>query len=227
MTMSEDKEWPKASLVRGLRHDIARYNAIANRIQELVEATGPEVVIIEDYAYSADNAHSDKLRELGGLVKRAVLRVEKEKMLVAPMAISMWKKVATGSGNATKLKSLVTACKFMNTSIDTLMSALRFDERVIARLSTCVTSCTTTTLAEHRSKLKRQRIEKRKQEAASFEEMFARAAARNGSGSSSSGTTSGDGCTVRAVAARDAVPTPVQDIADAVCLAVAAIVQTS
>lgn len=77
-----------------------------SRLWELAE--GADLVVIEEYAFSAHAAHAHELGELGGVVR---LTLHKRGVRWLPMPIKTMKRYATGNGNARKEVVLTAAVR--------------------------------------------------------------------------------------------------------------------
>lgn len=66
----------------------------------------PDIVVLEDYAYSKQSRSLSVLHEVGGVVKNALHNLEAPWIVATVTEV---KKLATGSGNASKAEMLIAA----------------------------------------------------------------------------------------------------------------------
>jgi len=78
------------------------------KILQLVIGDVADLVVIEDYAFHGQGAHSHELGELGGVIRLALFEAHIEFVTVIPSTL---KKFATGKGNASKEEMLVAAVR--------------------------------------------------------------------------------------------------------------------
>jgi Holliday junction resolvasome RuvABC endonuclease subunit len=83
-----------------------RIDYIASSIERRVLAKKPDVIVIEDYAFSRHSRALTPLHELGGVIKNRLLKLDS---LWIPIPPTVLKKSATGSGAASKGEMLSTA----------------------------------------------------------------------------------------------------------------------
>lgn len=94
--------------LRGIERIVELRDAVLECLAEPENGRSPDLVLIEDYAFSAAAAHAHELGELGGAVKVALHEAGQPYVLVAPASL---KKFATGKGNANKIAVAVAAAK--------------------------------------------------------------------------------------------------------------------
>ncbi len=68
-------------------------------VRNLLDGDGIELVVLEDYAYHGQMAHSHELGELGGVVRLTLHEMSQAWAAVVPSAL---KKYAAGKGNCSK-----------------------------------------------------------------------------------------------------------------------------
>jgi hypothetical protein len=181
----------KPTAIEGLLDDTRRYKHIIDHIVKICKKHKPDVVVIEDYAFGADRAHASKLRELCGSLKLALVSMTPSIGTISPVPISTWKKRATGRGNSTKMYTFSQLCTVLNIEPRTVLTAYKFGDTTVQTVSNAI-------------KVLRGEL-----------------AATNNDMSSSSGETMFDLSPVAiATANKHTLPCPVQDVFDAVGVAI-------
>jgi crossover junction endodeoxyribonuclease RuvC len=92
------------STIRSSLIGVDRLADLEARIFEV--ATGADLVVLEDYAYSAHAAHAHEIGELGGVIRLALHHGEIPFVTIIP---SQLKKFATDRGNAKKVEMVIAA----------------------------------------------------------------------------------------------------------------------
>lgn len=111
-------------LASGVRHLLDDPRAFAR----------PDLVVIEDYAFSRGDAHAHALGELGGVIKLALHEAGVATVLISPSAL---KKFATGKGNANKVAMATAATRagYDGADDDNCIDAWWLREMALYRLS--------------------------------------------------------------------------------------------
>lgn len=90
---------------RSKQHDhLQRYKYILDRIVRVIELFDPDLVCIEDYAFSQHSSSDAVLKELGGTIRMKLFEMEQPFVLVG---IGQLKKYATGNGSPKTKKDAV------------------------------------------------------------------------------------------------------------------------
>lgn len=77
---------------------------VARRVITSYKKFSPDIVVLENYAFSAHSRALSSLHEVGGVVKNYLHRIEAPWVVVTPNEV---KKLATGNGNANKAEMLI------------------------------------------------------------------------------------------------------------------------
>jgi crossover junction endodeoxyribonuclease RuvC len=88
--------------------DMGRLSWLVGQVTAMLYTESPDLVVMEDYAFSRGDAHSHALGELGGVVRLLLWRRNQPIALVGP---SILKKFLTGKGNAGKDDMVATAAR--------------------------------------------------------------------------------------------------------------------
>lgn len=93
---------------RTLVDDLARLSYIGGRVEQIIDADAPDLIVAEDYAPGIRSAAAHRLAEVGGVVRLSCYRARVPLALVNPVHLKMF---ATGSSKAAKGDMRIAALK--------------------------------------------------------------------------------------------------------------------